>query len=296
MKVLFDGIIYSLQRYGGITRYFTEIIGRLASNRSIDVVLYLQGRTVGDLPSHPMLDVLQAYSFPELRPRRLFDPVNVFLQSAIRTHQCGQAGAEILHSTYYTTSKVQGLRNVLTVYDMIYELFPEYFSGPEVERFVERRRRSILLADHVFCISKNTQQDVIRLTNVREQKTSVISLASSDCFRPLTTIQKKDKIFTKVQKPFILYVGSRQNHKNFDTLLRGFSRWQGNSDFLLVAANFRGGCLGSPPTDTLGGAKRTAGAVHGSPRACGVANGPTDRVIKLFTYVALCNTLPQSTN
>ena len=46
------------------------------------------------------------------------------------------------------------------------------------------------------------------------------------------------------------------------------------------------GCLGSPPTDTLGGAKRTAGAVHGtsSPRACGVANGPTDRAIKLFTW------------
>jgi glycosyltransferase involved in cell wall biosynthesis len=104
---------------------------------------------------------------------------------------------------------------VLTVYDMIHEKFPDYFSQRDQTRQI--KANAVRRADHVVCISENTRQDLIAFLGVSEEKISVVhpgySLAS----------QKIVAKSAKAEKPFILYVGSRGRYKNFEGLLWAYA-------------------------------------------------------------------------
>ena len=61
---------------------------------------------------------------------------------------------QVYHQTYYSSpapGKMSGCIRVVTVYDMIHERFPEYFSA--IDRTVEQKLEAVRRADHVICLS-----------------------------------------------------------------------------------------------------------------------------------------------
>src|SRR5450830_1400648 len=179
MKVAFDHQIFCLQNYGGISRYFSRIAEQmLMGHHQVGIFsplhrnLYLK-----DLPQGTVHG----------RQAEQYWPRTIRL-ALIGNHVLGHQAMcrwrpQVVHETYYSRfgSAPKGCPVVLTVYDMIHELFPESFSPKDKTTFL--KRRAVERADHVICISESTRQDLMRLFAVPESKLSVIHLGVEQ-FKP----------------------------------------------------------------------------------------------------------------
>jgi len=115
---------------------------------------------------------------------------------------------------------------------MIHELFSARFK--ELSEGIDIKKRSILNADHIICISDATKNDLEKIYGIKGDRVSMIHLGVAlDCDK-----QNYTK-FSKPVKSFILYVGKRQGYKNFNTLLNAFYRLKIEKDYDLLC--FGGG-------------------------------------------------------
>ncbi|MBM4230133.1 MAG: glycosyltransferase family 4 protein [Gammaproteobacteria bacterium] len=232
LRVAYDYQIFGSQRFGGITRYFFELANNLSlvENGEIECLInapvhinhYLRGAT----PNFK----ISGYPAPFFKgSSRLYSKINNFLSP----YMLRRWGPDIVHETYYCPSSVSppNSRIVLTVFDMIHELYPGYMAASD--RTKEWKRVAVQRADHIICISENTRQDLIRLLRVPAEKTTVVHLG-------FTLTQHEQREVKAPAKRFLLYVGSRGGYKNFDRLLAAFAlRKELRENFDLIA--FGGG-------------------------------------------------------
>jgi glycosyltransferase involved in cell wall biosynthesis len=95
---------------------------------------------------------------------------------------------------------------------MIHEIF--YPNDTQIED----KRRAILAADAVICISENTKKDLLERYSFPEEKIFITYLASE--------IDASLSYGTEPvpSRPYFLYVGKRNSYKNFDGLLAAFAK------------------------------------------------------------------------
>lgn len=155
-----------------------------------------------------------------------------------------RSDVDIFHETYYSRSDScpKSAKRIVTVYDMIHEKFPQYFPSWDVTR--KNKEFAVKRADHIICISENTRRDLIQLLGVLKDKISVIYLGNS------LSGESKPKVVDHINKPFLLFVGTRNGHKNFESFLRVFSSSKRlQKDFRLVC--FGGGNLSAKEVDLI---------------------------------------------
>ena len=215
MRVVYDHQIFSTQRYGGISRYFFELARGLADVAADGVRVNINSpfyvnNYLSSAPSS--LGVLGRY-LPEFRgAERFCHKANAMLSPVLLK----ALRPDVVHETYYSgrPSGTRSSRTVITVYDMIHELFPRSFT--EKDRTAFFKRQAVNRADHVICISEHTRQDLVRLLNVPVEKTSVVHLGFS-----LTASYVENEEVS--ERPYLLYVGARGGYKNFEALLRAYA-------------------------------------------------------------------------
>lgn len=199
MKIIIDGIIYSLQRYGGITVYFNELLARLSqSDDNIELVTF--GAELG---------------IPIDSPRIQHKNVTARLLERYRDFDFMGSGSKdnIFHSSYYRLPSAKSVPSVVTVHDFVYER-----SARGLRRWIHSYHKfaAIRAAQAVICVSQSTLDDLHEFVGVRHnQSVYVIHNGVSDIFRPITC--------EAIYKPFVLYVGQRNGYKNFKSLLRCMS-------------------------------------------------------------------------
>jgi len=213
MKIVFDHQIFSWQLYGGISRYFYEIANRIAATKGNDVEVFA-----------PLYVNEYFRRGGGLRPRGLKIPQSpryarakywinrIISESTLRPRK----NVDIFHETYFcqTDHCPCSAKRIVTVYDMIHEIFPDLFPQDNTSKI---KAFAIKRADHIICISENTRRDLINLLNVPKDKTSVVHLGYS-----LTT-EGAGEVSSVVGSPYILYVGDRKSHKNTERLLRVYA-------------------------------------------------------------------------
>ncbi|MDP2815694.1 MAG: glycosyltransferase family 1 protein [Rectinemataceae bacterium] len=233
MQVIVDGIIYNLQANGGISRIFHEILPRMCEmDDSLHLILLTDGPVSGVLPTHRRIEHRMIPQVSRiLRPERLWRPIVPQVRQALRKWCLSSAQGKIWHSTYFTNPGEKGVPLVVSVYDMIFERFPELFSGAGTKHFNELKRRCVLAADAVLCISETTRRDVMEFYGLKPDRAHVIHLAYSPVFR---TMEKKIRADLPSPEPYFLYVGSRVHYKKFDLLLDTFSRYSRKDMALFV--------------------------------------------------------------
>jgi glycosyltransferase involved in cell wall biosynthesis len=214
MRIAFDSQIFGWQTYGGISRYFSELAGGLARQPGCEVAIvapFYVNRHIERSAGKPMVHGLGVPRVPGTG--RVLRLLNGMLSGAA----IARLGPDILHQTYYEQAARRPVRCrlVLTVFDMIHELFPECF--PASDRTRERKAAAVARADHVICISESTRQDLIGLLNVAREKVSVVHLAPSGSVAPSAAPRSMSG------RPFILHVGQRGGYKNFATLLGAYA-------------------------------------------------------------------------
>jgi mannosyltransferase len=186
----FDGIIYSLQRHGGISVYASELAKRLLENPEYDFHLDLFDGT------SPLADEFASRAHFKKsrileRLRQYSTPDNVLLSQ----------------STYYRIPRDCSIPLVTVVHDFTVE---RYGSGIRKILHSWQKRRAIRQADAVVCISHNTANDLAHyVPGVPSDRIVVIPNGVSDLFfnnslRPSGSTNE------------VLFVGSRFGYKNFD--------------------------------------------------------------------------------
>ena len=110
----------------------------------------------------------------------------------------------ISHTTYYDRYFLRNKKsqNVLTVFDLIVEKFPELY---KVNVNYLPKKKILDEVDKIICISENTKKDLINIYNVNEKKIDVIYLGYPT---------KKKKLIIIKENPYILF-GYRWKYKNF---------------------------------------------------------------------------------
>lgn len=211
MKVAYDAQIFTLQAYGGISRYFVKLLNELHS-RDIDAKVcagYYQNKYLGELPEQ----LVQGVGLKKYPPKtgRIFKAINHFI--------CNRAverySPDIFHETYfspYGSPHSAGAARFVTVYDMIHEKFPDSF--PVRDDTAPSKLAAVKRADHVICISQSTKNDLCEIYDVDPGKVSVVYLG----FDEIASQPVKRR--TCDEKPYFLYVGQRKGYKNFSLLLK----------------------------------------------------------------------------
>lgn len=236
MKVAFDHQIFAWQRYGGVSRYFFELANNLAEIGEDRVQVRINSPFyVNDYlrQAKPPLQVTGLRAPAIRRTGRAYRAVNELLAPMLLRRWA----PDILHETYYSPSTVAPAKSriVLTVFDMIHELFPEHFPSWDPTR--REKQMAVKRADHIICISENTRQDLIRVLGVEPEKTTVVHLGFALTSSDLAPI-------SPARKPYLLFVGSRGGYKNFSNFLEAYASSQDLREALDLVA-FGGGDFSS---------------------------------------------------
>ncbi len=211
MRIAFDHQIFSWQEYGGVSRYICRLAQGFAASHDNDVHI-VAPLYVNRYLAHTARPVkIWGIPTPYIpRTRRMLRATNALLARPALNY----LSPDIVHETYYSIRGIAPAvsKIVLTVHDMIHERFPEFFSAKDPTQL--EKQAAVQRADHVICVSKQTQSDLIEFLGIAPEKTSVVHHGFA-----LTTIQESPPI-EAVDRPYLLYVGHRAGYKNYESLLR----------------------------------------------------------------------------
>ena len=212
MKVLLDPQIFITQKFGGISRLFVEVWKRAKDNEEIKFecpLLYSENYHLNESGLEPgniftflhhlhfrgtgrIKDLLKKSSLRKTEKKLATGQFNVFL------------------STYYDTYFLEHLGNtpfILTVFDMIHEIFPEHFANDK--KTILQKKKLLEGASKIIAISKQTKKDILSFyPNIPPGKIDVVYLSQS-------IISNDTLIIDKLPDNFILFVGNRGTYKNF---------------------------------------------------------------------------------
>jgi glycosyltransferase involved in cell wall biosynthesis len=141
--------------------------------------------------------------------------------------QLGQIGfdrlvpdCELFHATEHLLLPLRGCPSVLTIHDLIFNLFPErhkrlnrWYLNAALPLFCRR-------ADRIICVSERTKADLLRIWDVDAAKVDVVYEAADDRFQPVP-----DRVVAAVRRKYglpdryLLSVGTIEPRKNLDRLL-----------------------------------------------------------------------------
>ena len=97
---------------------------------------------------------------------------------------------------------------------MIHEIFSDQYY--KKDKTLEQKKFAIKDSDHIICVSKNTQKDLVRILDIDIDKTSVVHLGHSLSVR-------KEKNHDVNERPYLLYVGARDGYKNFSRFVEAYA-------------------------------------------------------------------------
>lgn len=225
--ILYDSQIFDLQRFGGISRYFCEILRRLSIKKDIavrySINYYL---TTYRLGKHRI--PLPRFIFKHYR--NMFHNQNKEFSKKLLQ----QDNKYLFHPTYYDPYFLKYIGNnpyVITVHDMIHEKFPSSFYN--VSEIIAYKKEVITHASRIIAISQNTKKDIIQLLNISPEKIDVIYHSTS--MKPFTEKQR-----LVLPNTFLLFVGDRTPYKNFDRLAKAFAKLSARDENLFLI------CTGMP--------------------------------------------------
>jgi mannosyltransferase len=201
MKVHYDNIVFSLQRAGGISTYWSELISRLLRDQ---VEVTFEEFTHQNIV-RPTLPI--AASAVNLSGSRY-----LMLQrfQAIKLSQ--QRSPFVFHSSYNRITTNPHAAQVTTVHDFVHEKF---YKGIRRSLHLMQKGKVLKAADRIITVSENTKRDLLQFhPSIPAERIKVIYNGVSEEFYPLEDFEKAKLPEVNV-RPYLVYIGSREHYKNF---------------------------------------------------------------------------------
>ena len=221
-----DGQIFAVQEHGGISRMFVELADQFIHDPDLGVSLEPLSMVTRN---HYLLS--ESHLAEQLRVRPARWQHLTLARYLAKPHRA--IHADVVHSTFYLTRALRDLADrphVVTVHDMIPELFPE--SRRRADRITDKRRY-VDQAAHVICVSESTKADLLRVFGDVQAPISVIPHGVHPRFKPT------DARVPGFPHDYLLYVGKRNGYKDAATLINALPHLQ--SEFPNLTLIFIGG-------------------------------------------------------
>jgi mannosyltransferase len=213
IDVVMDCIVFDLQRAGGISRYWLNLISGLAV-----------------LPDGPRLHILinerassesavKVFELARVNPRLTLHPYRERVLERIRQPviPAALAGRALFHSSFHRT--VAGMSNVLTIHDFAYE---DLVGGWRALGQHWQKSQALSRSAAVVCVSESTRRDFKRrFPSYRKGPVEVILHGVEAHFRPLPAAQTRP---SGDSRDYVLFVGRRNKQKNFWPLVEALKR------------------------------------------------------------------------
>jgi glycosyltransferase involved in cell wall biosynthesis len=223
MKILLDPQIFKAQFFGGISRYFAELLYHAPKIES-------ELEVKCPLPHHSNLHLKEKKLLPVSAFNKLLFNFQFRGSNKIKSHFLDYKKAtiaalkkqdfDVFVPTYfdpYFLPYIERKPFVLTVYDMIIELFPQYFNNEGA--LIEWKKVLIEKATTVIAISESTKIDILRLyPHIDANKIKVVYLSHS-----IDTTEKLIPV-SGLPNRYILFVGNRSFYKNFVFFIKAMAQ------------------------------------------------------------------------
>lgn len=210
MKLVFDNIIFALQKSGGISVVWYELISRiLKSKNDLSFLNFSNNNIFADNIYINNKHIINNESNSYLSLKRYINPSINHIKEPF-----------IFHSSYYRTCNNNYAINITTVHDFTYEFYEK-----GIKRLIHswQKNKAIRNSDYIICISENTKKDLLYfLPDIDEKKIKIIYNGVSNDYFPKTDIIDLKIPFKKNE--YILFVGARTEYKNFKLAVEAIAK------------------------------------------------------------------------
>lgn len=198
INVIYDNVVFNLQKSGGISVYWKELIERIQKDNSVRLRILEYPEAENNIFRKDLrfdnnqLEILKP--FPNIKISRYINP-------RVKDNK-----SSIFHSSYYRTVKGSNIKNIVTVHDFTYEKEMNSMVG---KIHIYQKKKALENADGIICISENTKKDMLELyPDLNKKKVSVIYNGfNSNDYNYNENVLIEDTV---------IFVGARKGYKNFD--------------------------------------------------------------------------------
>ncbi len=195
MQIFIDNLIFSLQKAGGISVYWSELMQRM--NNTQQNITCIDTKDSGNFLAKPLnwqKNTLADNALP-ITVKRFLPLLKTLPEKSI------------FHSSYLRWSNQKNVANIVTIHD----LAPEHGMIGGKGKYIRQwqQRKAIEHADGILCVSNTVKNDLLNYyTFLDESKVKAVYHGVSEHFFSL----EKDG----AKEPYVLFVGHRSGYKNFD--------------------------------------------------------------------------------
>ncbi len=249
MKILFDHQAFTFQRFGGVSKCFCELISNMSSDIDTEIAVK-ESDNVHLIESALCHDIKQ----PKMN-RRKWKGLFPFKGSGVAFRTLAKIGLltaseevnqkysiekikkgdfDVFHPTFFDPYFLKYIGDkpwVITVHDMMPELFPEYFNQRNEQ--IVFKKKYLGKAAAIVAVSEQTKADLVRLLGISKERITVVYHGGP----------KKEYVGepSMIDAPYFFYVGTREAYKNFPQTLVDFADFhQMHPEVKLVCT---GGCF-----------------------------------------------------
>lgn len=204
MKILYDHQVFSFQKYGGVSRYFSMILKGFSAKLPL---------VISDnyyIKNNKKLNFF--YFSAKFKGKiRLFSLLNeLYVKYYLLFYNY-----DIFHPTYYNPYFLKFLKNkpfVLTIHDMIHEKYLEML--PPNDNTPIWKNKLAQKASRIIAVSEQTKKDIVEILKINPEKIDVIYHGCS-----FNEIEICNDFSSKLVNDFVLFTGKRTGYKNFKNFI-----------------------------------------------------------------------------
>ncbi len=200
------------QRFGGVTRYSSCLIEKMINdNVNFKICSPIFKNNYLKTVNKKYIYGIHFSKYPNILFLRFLNNLilNIFLSN--KKHN-------IIHFMYDPENlyNITSKKKIITIHDTIHEKFNSVYN----DNFFDKRKKILENMDKIICVSENTKNDLLNYYNLNVDKIDVI-YNGSDHLIPINNIEDQT---ISVNKPYILYVGSRSKYKNFKLFIDAYAK------------------------------------------------------------------------
>jgi glycosyltransferase involved in cell wall biosynthesis len=233
MNILVDYQIFINQKIGGVSRYHATInqyINEMGGSDSSRII------SLG----HKNIYIPSQGSILNLLNRRGTRKLLVSLNQAYTLSKISKY--DVFHPTFYDTYFLKSKSKppvVITIHDLI----PEIYFKDKMNWMIDQKKKILSSAAGIIAISEATRTELINRYKLNENIVHTIHHGYPEHFEKYARDENLLKHRTENQRPYLLFVGTRDDYKNFKPFIRQIANF-------LIKYNFHLKVTGNKPTET----------------------------------------------
>jgi glycosyltransferase involved in cell wall biosynthesis len=207
MKILFDHQAFTGVRYGGVSRYFYDLMVSLQQKGVETQLSILFSNNAYLLESDAFRVQGFSYFLGFMPTNMLFSQINRLWSVA----QLMRNNYDVFHPTFFHPYFLKYTKKpfVLTYHDAIKDKFGAQF-GHIDNASKDLKQKLFDQSAQIIAVSENTKKDLIEIFKIKPEKITVVYHATA-----FQNLKVPETFQIQVPESYLLYVGARNDYKNF---------------------------------------------------------------------------------